>query len=303
MKTPFSGFAYNITTAATACSPLTEFYGTPGAASITAVTQAGTTVTVTANNSFVADDSATISGISTGSGTCNSTAATDIDGVHLITAATATTFTFTSADTVNINGNGGASPNGKCTISGTAAATPQPSYAITGITQTLGTTVTVATAGNAFVAGQTVVIAGVAAGTGGCTAAAVAGINGEQTVVTAGSSFTFTSPVTAAIASGTCTLTSATAAGPTADYLFLGTSVPAEAYTFTLPMPTGTQTDWTGDLAENTTDAAGGTSGMTVDNDSFSGQAASIYFGTLATSNTCGTGTYCAIKLTQFGLN
>jgi hypothetical protein len=43
---------------------------------------------------------------------------------------------------------------------------------------------------------------------------------------------------------------------------------------------------------------------MAVDNVSTSGQAASIYFGTLATSATlCGTAAnYCAVKLTQSGL-
>jgi hypothetical protein len=57
-------------------------------------------------------------------------------------------------------------------------------------------------------------------------------------------------------------------------------------------------------VATNTTDAAGGTSGMVVDNDSTGGQASSIYFGTLATSTTiCGsTAAYCAVKLTQAAL-
>ncbi|MGC1976609.1 MAG: hypothetical protein WA671_07840, partial [Candidatus Sulfotelmatobacter sp.] len=57
-------------------------------------------------------------------------------------------------------------------------------------------------------------------------------------------------------------------------------------------------------LATNTTDVAGGTSGIIVDNDSTDGQASSIYFGTLATSTTiCGTpATYCAVKLTQAAL-
>jgi hypothetical protein len=56
--------------------------------------------------------------------------------------------------------------------------------------------------------------------------------------------------------------------------------------------------------ATNVTDAAGGTSATIVDNDSTAGQASSIYFGTLATSITiCGTtAAYCAVKLTQAGL-
>lgn len=49
---------------------------------------------------------------------------------------------------------------------------------------------------------------------------------------------------------------------------------------------------------------AGGTSDMALDNDSTSGQASSLYFGTLATSTTiCGTtAAYCAVKLSQAGL-
>lgn len=47
----------------------------------------------------------------------------------------------------------------------------------------------------------------------------------------------------------------------------------------------------------------GGTSGFSVDNISGDPQASSIYFGTLAPGTTqCGTGNYCAVKLTQTGL-
>jgi hypothetical protein len=50
----------------------------------------------------------------------------------------------------------------------------------------------------------------------------------------------------------------------------------------------------------------GGTSAFTVDNISSAPQAASIYFGTLqppsAGTSPCGTGNYCAVKLTQSGL-
>jgi len=48
----------------------------------------------------------------------------------------------------------------------------------------------------------------------------------------------------------------------------------------------------------------GGTSGITIDNISASPQAASIYFGTLFTSASapCGANLYCAVKLTQSGL-
>jgi hypothetical protein len=50
--------------------------------------------------------------------------------------------------------------------------------------------------------------------------------------------------------------------------------------------------------------AASATSGIIVDNDSTSGQASSLYFGTQATSTTqCGTtAAFCAVKLTQTGL-
>jgi len=48
----------------------------------------------------------------------------------------------------------------------------------------------------------------------------------------------------------------------------------------------------------------GGTSGITIDNASSSAQAASIYFGTEGknASSPCGAGLYCAVKLTQSGL-
>ena len=100
-------------------------------------------------------------------------------------------------------------------------------YTPTALAQT-GTTVTVTTATNAFFTGDVVTIAGVAAGTGGCTATAVAAINGEQTVtVVSATQFTFTSAVSTTIASGACTLTGSSATGPTQDYMFFGTSQPA----------------------------------------------------------------------------
>jgi hypothetical protein len=60
-------------------------------------------------------------------------------------------------------------------------------------------------------------------------------------------------------------------------------------------------------LPNNTaTNEWGGTSAFTVDNVSLTPQAASIYFGTLqppgAGTNPCGAGNYCAVKLTQSGL-
>ncbi len=98
-------------------------------------------------------------------------------------------------------------------------------YTPTALTQS-GTTVTVTTAADLFSSGQVVTIAGVAAGTG-CTAAAVAAINGEQTVmVLSATQFTFTSAVSATISSG-CNLASASATGPTQDYVFFGSSPPS----------------------------------------------------------------------------
>jgi hypothetical protein len=172
-------------------------------------------------------------------------------------------------------------------------------YTPTALTQS-GRTVTVTTATNLFDTGQVVTMAGVKAGSGGCTATAIAAINGEQTVtVLSATQFTFTSAVTATIASGSCTLTGSSATGPTQDYVFFGTSQPS-VFTFTLPMTSNTQTQ----LVKNTTSVTGGTSGIIVDNDSTSGQASSIYFGTQATSTSqCGTtAAYCAVKLTQTGL-
>lgn len=170
-------------------------------------------------------------------------------------------------------------------------------YAVTGVTQ-VGTTVTVTTATNLFVNGQVVTITGVTSGSG-CSSVLANAINGEQTIAgSTGTSFTFTSLQSGTILSG-CGLGTATATGATQDYLFFGVNYTTpEAYTFTLPLTSATQLP----LATETTSVAGGTSAMAVDNDSASGQAASIYFGTLATSNECGTGTYCAVKLTQSGL-
>jgi len=90
------------------------------------------------------------------------------------------------------------------------------------------------------------------------------------------------------------------------DYLFVGVNAnPTELYTFALPNPLEiAQGAAPTALATNTTDVAGGTSGIIVDNDSTDSQASSIYFGTLATSTTiCGTtAAYCAVKLTQSAL-
>jgi hypothetical protein len=179
-------------------------------------------------------------------------------------------------------------------------------FTVTGVTAS--TTVVTVTANNTFAANDMVTLAGVAANlANNCTAADVAAINGGiQTVVSATTtSFTFASAIPTATTGAGCTVTGATATGG-ADYMFVGVvENPTELYAFLLPnslqvaqgvAPTS--------VATNTTDVAGGTSGIIVDNDSTAGQASSVYFGTLATSTTiCGTTVaYCAVKLTQAGL-
>ena len=71
-------------------------------------------------------------------------------------------------------------------------------------------------------------------------------------------------------------------------------------YSYLLPAGALTLTS----LATNTADVSGGTSAMIVDNNSTSGQASSIYYGTLTpTTGICGaTSAYCAVKLTQAAL-
>ena len=94
-----------------------------------------------------------------------------------------------------------------------------PSYFITAITQS-GTTVTVTTnIDHVFISGQAVMISGISAGTGGCSSAAAAAIDGVQTLTSAqgfNATFTFTSSQSATITGGECTLsTTAAAMGPT----------------------------------------------------------------------------------------
>jgi hypothetical protein len=197
-----------------------------------------------------------------------------------------------------------ASPNYNPSTSGTdGACSPLTEFygddvadTVTAVAQS-GTTVTV-TVANTFVIGQAVTVSGVTAGSGACSATVAAAIDGEQTPTGSSTSqITFTSAVSATFSSGTCTLTSPKATGPTVDYLFFAVTSP-EAYTFTLPLPGSPSPK-----ATNTTSVTGGTSGIIVDNDSSAGQASSLYFGTLATSSACGTTVYCAVKLTQSGLN
>jgi len=179
-------------------------------------------------------------------------------------------------------------------------------FTVTGVMAS--TTVVTVTANNTLAANELVTLSGVASNaTNNCTGADIAAINGGmQTVVSAtATNFTFDATIPTATTGAGCTVTGATATGGP-DYLFVGVNEnPSAVYSLLLPnsllvasgvAPTS--------LVTNTTDAVGGTSGMIVDNDSTAGQASSIYFGTLATSTTvCGTTTaYCAVKLTQSGL-
>jgi hypothetical protein len=179
-------------------------------------------------------------------------------------------------------------------------------FTVTGVTAS--TTVVTVTANNTLAANDQVTLAGVAANAANnCTAADVAVINGGiQTVVSAtATNFTFDATIPTATTGSGCTVTGATATGGP-DYLFVGVNEnPSAVYTLLLPssllVAQGVSPVIT---ATNVTDAAGGTSATIVDNDSTAGQASSIYFGTLATSITiCGTtAAYCAVKLTQAGL-
>ena len=179
-------------------------------------------------------------------------------------------------------------------------------FTVTGVTAS--TTVVTVTANNTLAANDLVTLLGVAANaTNNCTAADIAAINGGiQTVVSAtATSFTFDATIPTTTTGTGCTVTGATATGGP-DYLFVGVNEnPSAVYTFLLPssllVGAGVAPNA---VATNTTDPVGGTSGMIVDNDSTDAQASSIYFGTLATSTTvCGnTAAYCAVKLTQSGL-
>ncbi len=179
-------------------------------------------------------------------------------------------------------------------------------FTVTGVTAS--TTVVTVTANNTLAANDLITLSGVAANAANnCTAADIAAINGGiQTVVSAtAANFTFDATVPTATTGAGCTVTGATATGGP-DYMFVAANEnPSEVYILLLPssllVASGAAPTT---LATNTTDVAGGTSGMIVDNDSTDGQASSIYFGTLATSTTiCGTtATYCAVKLTQSAL-
>jgi hypothetical protein len=178
-------------------------------------------------------------------------------------------------------------------------------FTVTGVTAS--TTVVTVTANNTFAVNDLVTLSGVASN-GNCASADFPAITASmQTVASAtATNFTFNANTTLTPTTGSgCTVTGATATGGP-DYMFVGVvQNPTELYSFLLP---NSLLVASGDAptiqAKNTTDVAGGTSGIIVDNDSTAGQASSIYFGTLATSNSiCGTtAAYCAVKLTQSAL-
>jgi len=164
------------------------------------------------------------------------------------------------------------------------------------------------TAANTFAVGDMVVMSGVVANAlNSCSAADIAAINGGvYTVATVNSTtqFTFNATIPLTTTGAGCTVTNAFAG---ADYMFMGANAnPTEVYSFT--MPGGVLISGVNSVpiiaANNTASVSGGTSGIVVDNDGIAGQEASVYYGTLATSTgICGTTVYCAVKLTQNGLN
>jgi hypothetical protein len=177
-------------------------------------------------------------------------------------------------------------------------------FTVTGVTAT--TTVVTVTANNTLAANDMVTLSGVTSNANCSTADASAIDGGLQTVVTASATqFTFDATIPTATSGSGCTVTGATATGGP-DYMFVGVNQnPSAVYTLLLPSSVLVASgDPPVTAATNTTDAAGGTSAMAVDNESTAGQASSIYFGTLATSTTiCGTtAAYCAVKLTQGAL-
>ncbi len=97
----------------------------------------------------------------------------------------------------------------------------------------------------------------------------------------------------------------------TTDFLFFGEGLSGsftDVFGFTIADTTSateTATEISGSPLTTYPIATGGTSAIVIDNVSASAQASSLYFTTLATSTTIcgGTAAYCAIKLTQAGLN
>jgi len=90
----------------------------------------------------------------------------------------------------------------------------------------------------------------------------------------------------------------------TTDFIFLGEGYTSFAYLYGFTISGTTATGISGSPITSYPDATAGTSGIIIDNIASQAQASSIYFTTLAKSTTvCGsTSAYCAVKLTQSGL-
>ena len=215
-------------------------------------------------------------------------------------------FQFVSSTMQNTppNGDKPQLPNGPSPMSPLTEFFNSQVFNVTGVTAT--TTAVTVTAANTLAANDMVILSGVTANAN-CSAADISAINGGvQTVASAsGTQFTFNATIPTATTGSGCGVSGATATGGP-DYLFVGANQnPSAVYTLLLPSSLLVGLDAAPPtVASNTADAVGGTSDIIVDNDSTAGQASSLYFGTLATSNTvCGnTAAYCAVKLTQSAL-
>ncbi len=177
------------------------------------------------------------------------------------------------------------------------------SGAFTVTAATVNAAIATITAANTLAVNDLVTVSGVTTNGGRCVAADVTAINaGLQTVASAtATQFTFAVPAVTPNTTGSgCHVVGATASGGP-DYMFVGVEQNSPGvYSFLMPGGVVANTP----AQTNATDAAGGTSGIIIDNNGTGGQESSLYYGTLATSTTiCGaTAAYCAVKLTQAGL-
>ena len=156
-----------------------------GRALITAASEAANTVTITSPNAFVPGQSVTISGVSIAG----------YNGTYTVTTATAASFAYTDP------------------TAGLGAPTFQVSQAVAiGAATEVGNTVSITSAGNTFVAGQFVTIAGITP----------SGYNGTFQVVTPGTTFTYTDPISGLAAS---TVAGTAVGGVIANALTLSTTL------------------------------------------------------------------------------
>jgi hypothetical protein len=125
--TPLNGDKPQIGTAPSPLSPLTEFYNPLAVFTVTGVTASTTTVTVTANNTFAANDLVTVSGVTSNANCAAADIAPITAGMQTVASATATSFTFTATIPTATTGAG-------CTVTG-ATATGGPDYLFVGVVQ------------------------------------------------------------------------------------------------------------------------------------------------------------------------